>query len=356
MDTPVQARRTGHASVRLVEPVCLHIGKAEEPRESRRHPSRASSEVVAGDDRARGGCIRGHRFPPTHLRAGGQGGPSWCQVSGVLYPRDTGRAECTGTSIAGILLGELVLKRLLDRLAGLVVLDNQSVTLERTQQARHEGDEPGARVRDQFTGPLTPGDVPEIIVGPPVGILGQVERAADQRFSDVPPGRQATIRSGMASCGPSISVMAAMAICSVSIVASSSASSPEASDRPSVRSLSSQAVRAPALRAKQVSNSVRSEAFIRSFVSSTGTPLRMAQKRTSVWRSRAFSDSSAHTPLTSGSSTGPSAAPAIAPSGPAATAPKAAPAAAAAARSFRSRRSSSSRSATRRGYRRSPIQ
>jgi hypothetical protein len=50
-----------------------------------------------------------------------------------------------------------------------------------------------------------------------------------------------------------MSVMAAMIICSVSIVALSSASRPDFRDRPSVGSLSSQAVRVAALRAKPVS-------------------------------------------------------------------------------------------------------
>jgi hypothetical protein len=92
--------------------------------------------------------------------------------------------------------------------------------------------------------------------------------------------------------------------------------------------------------------------LIRSSISSTGTPARIAQKSTSVWRCRALSDISAQTPLTSRLSFGPSPAPTADPTGPAITLPRRAPAAAATASWFSSRRSSLSRSATPQGYRR----
>jgi len=145
-------------------------------------------------------------------------------------------------------------------------------------------------------------------------------------------GCQHTRSSSRTSCGASISAMAAMIICSVSIFALSSVSRPDARDRPSVRSLSSHAVRVAALRANPVSNCVRSEALILSLMSSSGMPLSIADASTANWRCRAPVDSSAQTPSTRGSRSGASPAPTAIPMGPAIAPPRRAPLVAATAR------------------------
>lgn len=175
------------------------------------------------------------------------------------------------------------------------------------------------------------------------------------------PGRQATRSSSMASWGASMSAMAAMIISSVPIVALSSASSPEAREWPSVRSLPSKVVRAAAFRANPVSNCVRSEAPIFSRSSSAGMPVSAS---TWAWRLRTPAEIFFPAHATSGLSSGPSAAPitspAAAPGGPPmkppTTSPLPAPLACASARSclfrrLRARRLPASSFATRKAIR-----